>query len=269
MSAVSIDSSQGAPGPPDMEATPDQQSAGRAVFTRRDLLIPVLCAVALGAEILYLSTASLDSIVQQAVEPASVAGQTLDHLKISLIIAFFVMVIAVPLGVLVTRGPLRWMAPGVLAAANVGQAAPSIGLLAIVGIFYIGLWAVVGILTAYSVLPVLRNTIVGLQQVDVGVKDAARGMGMSPAGVLFRVELPLAIPVIGAGARTALVLAVATVAFGDYVGAGGLGGLLFGSIKLGRNEVLVLASLLIAVLALLVDWAGGLVQRSFTPRGIR
>ncbi len=269
MSAVSIGSSQGAPGPPDMEATPDQQSSGRSVFTWRDLLIPFLCALALGAEILYLSTASLDSIVQRAVEPASVASQTLDHLTISLLIAFFVMVIAVPLGVLVTRQPMRWMAPGVLAVANVGQAAPSIGLLAIIGIFYIGLWAVVGILTAYSVLPVLRNTIVGLQQVDAGVKDAARGMGMSPAGVLFRVELPLAIPVIGAGARTALVLAVATVAFGDYVGAGGLGGLLFGSIKLGRNEVLVLASLLIAVLALLVDWAGGLVQRSFTPRGIR
>ena len=177
--------------------------------------------------------------------------------------------IAVPLGVLVTRRRFAWISPGVLTIANAGQSAPSIGLLAIIGIFYIGLWAVVGVLTVYSVLPVLRNTIVGLQQVDVGVKDAARGMGMSPTGVLFRVELPLAVPIIGAGARTALVLAVATVAFGDYVGAGGLGGLLFGSIKLGRNEVLVLASLLIAVLALLVDWAGGLVQRAFTPRGIR
>lgn len=257
------------PAAPDMEEQPDARATRRPVLKWTDLLVPLLCLLAVGVDVLYLVTADLDSIVRRAVDPAAVTQQTLDHLKISILIALLVMAIAVPLGILVTRRRFAWISPGVLAVANAGQSAPSIGLLAIIGIFYIGLWAVVGVLTAYSVLPVLRNTIVGLQQVDVGVKDAARGMGMSPTGVLFRVELPLAIPIIGAGARTALVLAVATVAFGDYVGAGGLGGLLFGSIKLGRNEVLVLASLLIAVLALLVDWAGGLVQRSFTPRGIR
>ena len=254
---------------PQMEMTPGPRRAGQSVFTWTDLLVPLLCAAAVGAYASYLATANLDSIVQKAVEPGAVLRQTLDHLQISLLVAVLVMAIAVPLGVLVTRRPFQWISPGILAVANAGQAAPSVGLLAIIGIFYIGLWAVVGILTLYSVLPVLRNTIVGLQQVDAGVKDAARGMGMSGAGILFRVELPLAIPIIGAGARTALVLAVATVAFGDYIGAGGLGGLLFGSIKLGRNEVLVLASLLIAVLALLVDWAAGLIQRGFTPRGIR
>lgn len=259
----------GPPDAPEMETVLNPKGHRRPVFTWTDLLVPLLCAAAIGADAFYLATANLDAIVQRAVEPSAVWRQTLDHLGISLLVAGLVMAIALPLGVLVTRRPFQWISPGVLAVANAGQAAPSVGLLAIVGIFYIGLWAVVGILAAYSVLPVLRNTIVGLQQVDAGVKDAARGMGMSPAGVLFRVELPLAIPIIGAGARTALVLAVATVAFGDYVGAGGLGGLLFGSIKLGRNEVLVLASLLIAVLALLVDWSAGLVQRAFTPRGIR
>lgn len=257
----------GPPNAPEMEMLLNPKR--HRVFTWTDLLVPLLCATAIGADAFYLATANLDSIVQNAVEPNAVWRQTLDHLGISLLVAGLVMAIALPLGVLVTRRPFQWISPGVLAVANAGQAAPSVGLLAIVGIFYIGLWAVVGILAAYSVLPVLRNTIVGLQQVDAGVKDAARGMGMSPSGVLFRVELPLAIPIIGAGARTALVLAVATVAFGDYVGAGGLGGLLFGSIKLGRNEVLVLASLLIAVLALLVDWSAGLIQRAFTPRGIR
>ncbi|MGA8987784.1 ABC transporter permease [Aeromicrobium sp.] len=257
------------PAGPEMESAPDPPSTRRSVLKWTDLLVPVFCVLAIAADVLYLANADLDSIVRRAVDPATVTRQTLDHLKISILIALLVMAVAVPLGVLVTRRRFAWISPGVLAIANAGQAAPSIGLLAIIGIFYIGLWAVVGVLAAYSVLPVLRNTIVGLQQVDSGVKDAARGMGMSPLGVLFRVELPLAVPIIGAGARTALVLAVATVAFGDYIGAGGLGGLLFGSIKLGRNEVLVLASLLIAVLALLVDWAGGLVQRSFTPRGIR
>ena len=254
---------------PHMEMLPDSKRTRQPMFRWIDLWVPLLCAAAVGADALYLATANLDSIVQNAVKPSAVVKQTLEHFGISLLVAVFVMAIALPLGVLITRRRFQWISPGVLAFANAGQAAPSIGLLAIIGIFYIGLWAVVGILTLYSALPVLRNTIVGLQQVDAGVKDAARGMGMSAAGILFRVELPLAIPVIGAGARTALVLAVATVAFGDYIGAGGLGGLLFGSIKLGRNEVLVLASLLIAVLALIVDWAAGLMQRALTPRGIR
>lgn len=247
----------------------DGSVKSRAVLRWTDLFVPLLCLVALGADALFLATSNLDAIVQRAVDPGSVWRATLDHIKISLLITLLVLLIAVPLGTLLTRRPLRRLSPAVLAVANLGQSAPSIGLLAIGGIYFIGLGLVVGILTAYSILPVLRNTIVGLQQVDDGVKDAARGMGMSPAGVLFRVELPLAIPVIGAGARTALVLAVATVAFGSFVGAGGLGSLLFGSIKLGRNEVLVLASMLIAILALLLDWAGGLLQRALTPRGIR
>lgn len=245
--------------------TPDRNS----FFAWSDLVVPVLCAVAIAVDVGYLMSADLDGIVRRAVQPQAVWRQTVDHVQISLLITVLVMLIAVPLGVLITRGPLRWMSPGVLAVANIGQAAPTIGLLAIIGIFYIGLWSVVGIITAYSILPVLRNTIVGLEQVDPGVIDAARGMGISPAGILLRVELPLAVPIIGSGARTALILAVATVAFGDYLGAGGLGGMVFASIKLGRGEVLVLACLLIAVLALLLDWAGGLLQRLLTPRGIR
>lgn len=247
----------------------DGRVTARPVLRVTDLFIPVLCIVLVGADALYLKSASLGSIVQRAVRPSSVWSQFLDHAKISVIVAIVVLLIAVPLGVLITREKLKWMAPGVLALGNLGQAAPSIGLLAIAGAFSIGLWIVVGVLAAYSILPVLRNTIVGLQEVDAGVKDAARGQGMSPLGILFRVELPLAIPVIGAGARTALVLSVATVAFGTYLGAGGLGPLLIGSISLGRFQPLVLASLLIAVLALLMDWAGGLLQRGLTPRGIR
>lgn len=254
---------------PEMEALPNLQRTQRPVLKWSDLLVPFFCFVVLGVDVLYLLNADLDSIVQRAVEPARVWRRTLDHIQISLLIAGLVMLIAVPFGVMVTRDRFKWTAPPVLGFANAGQSAPSIGLLAIVGIFFIGLWPVVFILTAYSVLPVLRNTIVGLQQVDPGVKDAARGMGMSPLGILFRVELPLAVPIIGTGARTALVLAVAVVPFGDFLGAGGLGIMVFASIKLARFEVLVLACLLIASLALLLDWAGGLLQRMFTPRGIR
>jgi len=139
----------------------------------------------------------------------------------------------------------------------------------LVGIYFIGFWAVVLILTAYSALSVLRNTIVGLQHVDRGVLDAARGMGMSPVAILFKVELPLAVPIIGAGARTALVLAVGTVPLGYALNAGGLGSLLFGAIKLNRPLVTGTIAVLIAALALLMDWAAGIAQRVVTPKGIR
>ncbi len=247
----------------------DGRGVAKPILRWTDFLLPLVCVLLVGANALYLSSANLDEIVQRAVKPSVLWGQTLDHIKISFLIAALVMIVAVPLGVLVTRPRFKRTSPFVLAAANIGQAAPSIGLLAIVGAYVIGLNVVVLVLAAYSVLPVLRNTIVGLEQVDVDVKDAARGQGMSPTGVLMKVELPLAIPVIGAGARTALVLAVATVPFGTYLGAGGLGPSVFGSIQLGRNQVLVIASLLIAVLALVLDWAGGLLQRALTPRGIR
>jgi osmoprotectant transport system permease protein len=180
-----------------------------------------------------------------------------------------VVIIAVPLGILVTRRVTSRLAPGVLGVANLGQAAPSLGLLALFGFYFIGFWAVAFILTAYAALSVLRNTIVGLNQVDKGMLDAARGMGMSPAAILFRVELPTAVPIIGAGVRTALVLAVGTVPLGYALDAGGLGLPLFGAIKTDRQLVILTTAIMIACLALLLDWIGGVLQRAATPRGIR
>ena len=156
-----------------------------------------------------------------------------------------------------------------LGFANIGQAAPSLGLLALFGYYFVGFWAVTLILTAYAVLSVLRNTIVGLQGVDSGVLDAARGMGMSPRAILFRVELPTAVPVIGAGVRTALVLAVGTVPLGYALDAGGLGLPLFSAIKTNRPLVILTVAVMIALLALTLDWLGGVLQRAATPRGIR
>ena len=179
------------------------------------------------------------------------------------------VLIAVPLGVLVTRPRTRRLAPAVLAFGNIGQAAPSLGLLALFGYYFVGFWAVTLILTAYAALSVLRNTIVGLQGVDRGVLDAARGMGMSPTAILFRVELPTAVPVIGAGVRTALVLAVGTVPLGYALDAGGLGLPLFSAIKTNRPVAILTVAVMIALLALLLDWLGGILQRAATPRGIR
>src|SRR5690606_34888508 len=112
------------------------------------------------------------------------------------------------------------------------------------------------------------NTIVGIQQVDPALKEAARGMGMTRAQVLWRVELKLAIPVILAGLRTALVLAVGVATLATFVNAGGLGDLIVNGIKLNRTPVLVTGGVLTACIALLVDWVGGVAEEFLRPKGI-
>jgi osmoprotectant transport system permease protein len=242
---------------------------GQPVFSAKDLLTPAVVAVGLALLFVYVSRQTLDTIESNVLDPSALTRATVEHVQVSVTIAVLVLLLAVPLGVVVTRPRTRRLAPAVIGAANVGQAAPSLGLLALVGIYTVGFWAVVLILTAYTALSVLRNTIVGLQQVDEGVLDAARGMGMSPLAVLFKVELPLAVPVIGAGARTALVLAVGTVPLGYALNAGGLGLPLFGAIKTNRPVVTFTVAVMIAALALLMDWAASVAQRAATPRGIR
>jgi osmoprotectant transport system permease protein len=243
-------------------------SGRRRLFTWRDLVIPLVVAIAVGAEIYYINTADLSKIVESQMTFDRISDSTIEHIQLAFAITALVLVIAIPVGIAVTR--VRWLEPVALLVANTGQAVPSIGLVAIVALVWeIGFWPVAVSLTLFAVLPVLRNTIVGLDQIDPGIKDAARGMGMSPAGVLLRVELPLAVPVIAAGARTALVLAVATIPIGYFVGAGGLGDQLMQGIKLSRNQQMFAAALFVACLALILDWLGGVVERVLTPAGIR
>ncbi len=242
---------------------------GRRLLGWPDAIVPLIVVVTCAVLYLYVGGKHLDTIERNILNPTSLRKYTAQHVYLSLTIAVLVMMIAVPLGVLVTRKKTQWLAPFVLVIANIGQSAPSLGLLALVGIHTIGFWAVVWILTAYSALSVLRNTIVGIEGIDPGVLDAARGMGMSPLAVLMRVELPLAVPVIGAGARTALVLAVGTVPLGYALNAGGLGLPLFGAIKTNRPIATLTIAVMIAVLALTMDWLSGLLQRASTPRGIR
>jgi osmoprotectant transport system permease protein len=239
------------------------------IITPRDAVLPIVLVATLVALYFYVQGQTLDNISVNILATDAIVSATIEHVYISFTIAVLVVLLAVPLGVLVTRERTKFLAPIVLAVANFGQAAPSLGLLALVGIYYTGFWAVVLILTGYALLSVLRNTIAGLQAVDKGVLDAAKGMGMSPAAVLMRVELPLAVPIIGAGARTALILAVATVPLGAFLNAGGLGQQLIASIKTDRAAATLAIAVIIAVLALFLDWLAGILQRAATPRGVR
>lgn len=248
---------------------PRSQSSGWVAFAIRQSIIPVVCLAILGLLYLYVQGQQLDSIEQRTVNATFITDRTIEHIKLTALASLLIVGISVPLGILLTRRRARAATPVVLALANIGQATPAIGLLVLLTIATQPGFrtAMIG-LVAYSVLPVLRNTVVGIQQVDRSLVDAGRGMGMTARSVLLRVELPLAVPVILAGIRTALVLSVGVATLATFVNAGGLGDIINNGIKLQRTPVLVTGSLLAVVLALAFDWIGGLVEDLLRPRGL-
>jgi osmoprotectant transport system permease protein len=236
---------------------------------RRLVAMPAGLAVVLGLLYLWVSGQELDSIERRTLNADYLVTRVTDHLWLTVLATVLVVAIAIPLGVLLSRPAARWLSPVVLALANLGQATPAIGLLVLLTmLFGVGFGIALAGLVLYAVLPVLRNTIVGIQQVDPALKEAARGMGMTRAQVLWRVELKLAIPVILAGLRTALVLAVGVATLATFVNAGGLGDLIVNGIKLNRTPVLVTGGVLTACIALLVDWVGGVAEEFLRPKGI-
>lgn len=233
------------------------------------LATPVFLVVVCVALFGYLQTQDLDNMERRAVDAGIVAQRFIEHIELVAVSTAFVIVIAVPLGVMLTRPGLRSLAAPLLAGANIGQAIPSIGVLVLLAVTVgVGFqWAVIA-LVLVSALPVLRNTVVGLQSVDPALIDAGRGMGMTKTAILLRVELPLAVPVILASVRIAVILNVGSATLAAFTNAGGLGDLINIGIALNRTPVLLAGSVLTAVLALASDWLVGIAERYLRPRGI-
>jgi len=229
----------------------------------------VILVVGVGYFIWYATTDFTE------VEETSLAWETLqstifDHIKLTLTATLIVIVIAIPLGIALTRPSMRRRNPIVVNIANVGQAAPALGLL-VLFTFWLGTGfktAVVA-LVVYAVLPILQNTIVGLRQVDPRTVEAARGIGYSGLRTLVQVELPLAVPVILNGVRTALVILVGTATLSVFIGATSLGTLINTGITLFLPKLLVSGAILVALLAMIIDWLGRLFELAATPRGVR
>ncbi|MGY3201996.1 ABC transporter permease [Streptomyces sp. TE5632] len=243
-------------------------SAPRVTWQRLTFL-PMALVTLLLATWLWFVQADLDPLSRNALSDGQVSKALWQHIELTVISTFFVLIIAIPLGILLTRPRFRRAAPAAMTFANMGQATPAIGLLALL-VIWLGIGrraALIGII-AYAVLPVLSNTIAGLRANDPALMEAARGIGMSPLGVLNRVELPLAVPLILAGVRTALVLNVGTATLATFGGGGGLGVLITTGITSQRMPVLVLGSVLTVALALLVDWLASLAELLLRPRGL-
>ncbi|MCX0246651.1 ABC transporter permease [Streptomyces drozdowiczii] len=248
------------------------QAAGAArtgVRRSRSWVPPVVVLVLLGALWAYIGTRDLDSVESRSLTSEVVLTALWQHIQLVVASTLLTIVIGVPLGVLLTRPGISRAGAVVLAAANASQAVPSIGVLVILAMVVgVGFWMAVVALVLYALLPVLRNTMVGIRQVSPALIDAGRGMGMSRREILFTIELPLAVPVMLAGIRVALILNVGVATLAAFTNAGGLGSIISSGISLDRTPVLVVGSALTMALALAVDWLAGLAERALRPRGM-
>ncbi|MDB5064991.1 MAG: glycine betaine transport system permease protein [Chloroflexi bacterium] len=232
-------------------------------------LTPILVGVVLLLLYLWVHTAEVPPEEAPVLSPDFIGTRLTQHVELTVTSFLIAAALALPLGVAAARAGRAVRLP-VLLAANLGQAIPSIALLALVfTLTGFTFRTTVIALVVYAILPILRNTMAGLQGVDPDAVEAARGMGMSPAQVLLRVELPLASPVVFAGLRTALVLVVGTATLGNFVGGGGLGDVIESGLTAAGLEpasrIVVVGAVLVAALALLADWLLSLAERAVVP----
>lgn len=231
--------------------------------------IPIVVAIGLVSLWLWISPMELDLREGRHLNAEAIRIRMIEHIQFSALAALLVVVIAVPLGVMLTRPWAKPVTPFFLAIANAGQAIPSIGLMTLLAI-WIGIGSTTAIIAVvvYCILPVLRNTMVGIRQVDEAIIEAGRGMGMTRSAVLLRIELPLAVPVMLAGIRTALILAVGTITIGALINAGTLG-IVINSGVISRSQPLLLTgAVLTAAVALMIDWLAGIAEIILRPKGL-
>jgi len=198
---------------------------------------------------------------------------TLEHIGIVALSVFLATLIAVPTGVAITRN--EQIAKKIINGANILMTIPSIALfglmLPILSLFGHGLGKVPAViaLVVYSQLPIIRNTYVGIKNVPPELVDAGRGLGMNGWTRLKEIEIPLAIPVIIAGLRTAAVMNIGIAAIAAYIGAGGLGVFIQQGIARVYEEMIMTGAIMVALLAIIVDTGMALLERIVTPKGVK
>ena len=204
---------------------------------------------------------------------AQVLQLTWQHIMLVGIAVSLAILVGVPLGILMTRFPV--VAGPLQASATVLLTIPSIALFGLLLPFYSKFGQGLGPLPAitavflYSLLPILRNTYLALTNVEPGIREAARGIGMTFGQRLRMVELPIAVPVILAGVRTAVVMNIGVMTIAATIGAGGLGVLILTSISRSDMSMLLVGALLVSQLAIFADLLLLTLQRALTPEGLR
>lgn len=199
--------------------------------------------------------------------PQSIPHRIIEHLEFTGTALAIAAVIAIPIGLYIghtNRGAFLAINIG-----NAGRSLPTFGLLSlIVTLIGLGQLPLILALVVLAVPPILTTTYAGLRAVDPAAVDSARGMGMRPLQILFRAEVPMALPLILSGLRSAALQVVATATVAAYVGLGGLGRLLVDGLSLNQYDRVVAGAVLVAALAITIDIAGSLVQRLVVSPGV-
>lgn len=189
---------------------------------------------------------------------------TIQHLSIAFLSVGGAIIIGIPLGLLISKF-ISFKKP-VLALSSVIQAIPSLALMGIfIPIIGIGDKTAIVIIAMYAILPILRNTYAGLTNVDPSIIQAARGIGMTEWQILYKVQLPMALPVIMAGIRVAAVNSVSTATIAAFIGGGGLGKQIQAGIQIINTNMILSGAIPACLLALLMDYVFGIIEKSVVP----
>jgi len=232
--------------------------------------MPLFVGAAFLVLYLWVQGQQIGEIEQRVLNANAIRRAIAQHLRISLWSTLLVLLTAIPVGIALTRPWARRITPAILAIANIGQGVPAIGTFVVVYLVFLrnGQNASIVGLAIYCFLPVLRGTMVGLEQVDRDLIKAARGMGLSKGMILRRIELPMSVPILLTGVRTALVLNVSTAVLAGFIAGGGIGAILLQGFGLRRQATIVTGSVLAGGFALLADWIGRIVEDVLRPKGL-
>ena len=193
--------------------------------------------------------------------------KTGEHISLAGIAVLLACLVGVPVGFLITNN--RKLSKIVVNIANIIQTIPSLALFAFaMPLFGIGARPAIFALFLYALLPIIKNTLIGINNVDPAIIEAAKGMGMSQTQITFKVEIPLAIAVIMGGVRIATVTGIGIATIAALIGAGGLGQLIYQGISMLNYDMILTGAISSAVLALLADFILGIVENKLTSKGI-
>lgn len=194
--------------------------------------------------------------------------KTYEHITISLIAVILGVLVAVPLGVVLTR--MKKGAGTIIGIANIIQTLPSLAILAFfIPLLGVGKVPAIVALFFYSVLPILRNTYTGIRGVNKNLLESGKGIGMTPAEQVRLVELPLAAPVIMVGIRTSTIYLIGWATLASFIGGGGLGDYIFIGLNLYQPEYIIGGAVPVTILAIVIDYVLAVAERKLTPAGMQ
>ena len=235
---------------------------------RHYIILAVILACLLALTIWMTSLGSVG--IFNMASPDKVVKASVRHMQIVGVAEGLAIAIGMPIGFLITRRALRYVSPLLVGIANMGQTIPTLAFIGIAAaILGLGFRAAAVALFVYAMLPIIRNTYAGIRSVDEDVIEAAQGMGMTRMQIVFKIEIPLAMPVIIAGIRTSTVVNVGTAAVAGMIGAGGLGEIIVTGISVRVTELILQGTAPTAMLAIVLDALLGGLEKRLTPRGLR